>query len=103
MGKARGSDIKSGRVTLPVIAALANATPRERARVEEMVLGEGLADGLWDELVQFIDRNGGVDYCLTRAAEHAREANAVIDDLDLDPDSRAALAQAVEHVVQRRR
>jgi octaprenyl-diphosphate synthase len=103
MGKARGSDIKSGRVTLPVIAALANATPRERARVEQIVLGDGLADGHWDELVQFIDRKGGVDYCFTRAAEHAREASLVIDDLDVDPDSRAALAQAVEHVVQRRR
>ncbi len=103
MGKARGSDLKSGRVTLPVIAALANASPREWSRIEEVVLSGGLANGLWDEVVSFIDLKGGVDYCFERAAHHAREARAILEEVDLDTDSRQALAAAVDHVVQRRR
>ncbi len=103
MGKARGSDIKSGRVTLPVIAALRNASPRERGRVEELVLGGGMMDGLWDELVSFIDLKGGVDYCLDRAAHHAHQAHDIANELDVDADSRTALAAAVQHVVRRRR
>jgi octaprenyl-diphosphate synthase len=103
MGKARGSDIKSGRVTLPLIAALGNAAPRERNRIADIILNGGIGDGAWAELVRFIDLAGGVDYCLTRAAEHARQARSIADDLVLDPDSRAALLAAVEHVVERRR
>jgi octaprenyl-diphosphate synthase len=103
MGKARGSDIKSGRVTLPLIAALGNAAPRERNRIADIILNGGIGDAAWAELVSFIDLAGGIDYCLTRAAEHARLARSIADDLDLDPDSRAALLAAVEHVVERRR
>jgi octaprenyl-diphosphate synthase len=103
MGKARGSDLKSGRVTLPVIAALANASPREKGRVEEIVLGGGLANGLWDEVVSFIDLKGGVDYCFERAAQNAREAHRILSTLAVDQDARTALAAAVDHVVRRRR
>jgi octaprenyl-diphosphate synthase len=103
MGKARGSDIKSGRVTLPLIAALGNAVPRERNRIVDLILNGGIGDSEWAELTSFIDRAGGVDYCLARAAEHARVARSIADDRDLDPESRAALVAAVEHVVERRR
>ncbi len=103
MGKARGSDLKSGRVTLPVIAAMANASPRERSRIEEIVLNGGLMNGLWDEVVTFIDLKGGVDYCFERAAQSAREARQILAGRELDEDARAALAQAVDHVVRRRR
>jgi octaprenyl-diphosphate synthase len=103
MGKARGSDLKSGRITLPLIAALANASPREKSRVEEVVLGGGLANGLWDEVVSFIDVKGGVDYCFERAAQHAREAHDILSTVAVDADARAALMAAVDHVVRRRR
>jgi octaprenyl-diphosphate synthase len=103
MGKARGSDIKSGRVTLPLIAALGNASPRERSRIEEVILGGGMVDGHWEELVKFIDLKGGVDYCLERATHHARQAHEIACELDIDPDSRDALNSVVDHVVRRRR
>lgn len=103
MGKARGSDLKSGRVTLPLIAALANASPREQNRISEVVLGGGLANGLWDEVVSFIDLKGGVDYCFERAAHYAREAHAILATVTVDADARVALAAAVDHVVKRRR
>ena len=103
MGKARGSDLKSGRVTLPLIAALANASPREQNRISEVVLGGGLANGLWDEVVSFIDLKGGVDYCFERAAHYAREAHAILGTVAVDDEARTALAVAVDHVVKRRR
>jgi octaprenyl-diphosphate synthase len=103
MGKARGSDIRSGRVTLPIIAALGNASARERGRIEEIVMGGGMVDGLWDELVAFIDAKGGVDYCLERAAQHAREAATIAGELEVDAESRFALTAVVDQVVRRRR
>lgn len=101
MGKARGSDIKSGRMTLPLIAALLHATSRERARIEEMI-SDGIIDGTWAELVAFIDAKGGVDYCLERAAHHAREAAGIMRALEVDEESRVALDAAVAGVVRRR-
>jgi geranylgeranyl pyrophosphate synthase len=95
--------LKSGRVTLPLIAALGNASPRERGRIEEIVFGGGLMDGMWDEMVAFIDAKGGVDYCLERAAHHAREAAAIAGELPVDSDSRDALTTVVGQVVRRRR
>ncbi len=103
MGKARGSDIKSGRVTLPLIAAMGNASARERARIEEIVFGGGIMDGLWEELVTFIDAKGGVNYCLERAAHHAREAADIASALEMDDDARTALSAAVSGVVSRKR
>jgi octaprenyl-diphosphate synthase len=102
MGKARGSDIHGGRVTLPVVAALATATPAERARVEEIVAA-GVREAAWEELVELIGRRGGVDYCYDQAARYAGEARDIARRLEMDGDSRSAILAAVEHVVRRRR
>ncbi len=102
MGKAAGSDIRGGRVTLPLIAALAHAAPHERRRAEAIVAG-GVRDADWAELVGWIGRHGGVDACFERARQHAARAQGVLATLDADPDAREALAACVEQVVSRRR
>jgi octaprenyl-diphosphate synthase len=102
MGKATGSDIKGGRVTLPLLAALRLATPRERTHVAEIV-GGGVRDGQWQDLVEFIGRKGGVEYSFERATHHAAVARRLAAELDMDPESRASVLAAVEHVVRRRR
>jgi octaprenyl-diphosphate synthase len=102
MGKARGSDIKGGRVTLPLVAALRTATPRETRRMEE-VLADGVRDGQWDELVRFIERRGGVEYSFRQAARYADEARAIAERLPMDDETREAILAAVHHVVRRRR
>jgi len=102
MGKAAGSDLRGGRVTLPLIAALETATPTERVRIERIV-HEGVRDQAWPELVDFIGERGGIDRCYDRAQHHADLAGAVIDRLDTDDAVRDALRDVVAQVVRRRR
>ena len=102
MGKACGSDIRGGRVTLPLVAALRVATPRQRRRIEE-ILEDGVREAQWSELVDFIDRLGGLDYSYQQAAGAADQARTVAERLEMDPATRRAILEAVEHVIRRRR
>ncbi len=100
LGKPIHSDIRGGKVTLPVIRALRTATPLDRGRLVTM-LGP-LRDGQMEEVADLLERYHAVEYALgvaggfsTRAAEALRAI----------PDGRAkdSLLRLTEFVVVRSR
>jgi octaprenyl-diphosphate synthase len=100
-GKPCGSDIKDGKVTLPLITALRNAPNGAADDIRELVRTGDLSDGRWGELVAFITEYGGVEYAEARARAFAASAKAELMSLPRSP-MRDALAQAVDYVVARR-
>src|SRR5258708_16941590 len=67
LGKPVGSDLREGKVTLPLIYALQYAAPEERALVDNV-----LKDGNYDrapfaQILRFIERHRGFDRVRERA------------------------------------
>jgi octaprenyl-diphosphate synthase len=91
MGKPVGSDLKDGRVTLPLIAALRDAAPSEIDRIRSAE---------WDEVVRFIQDRKGVEYARSLAAGLAQRAKASIAGLRACPATNS-LTLLAQHLVAR--
>ncbi|MBI3997422.1 MAG: polyprenyl synthetase family protein [Armatimonadetes bacterium] len=85
LGKPIGSDIDAGKVTLPVIAALRDASEEDRHRLRALVR-RASGDGALQELRTLVDRYGGVRYALDVARRFADRATAALAPV---PDSQA--------------
>ena len=100
LGKPRGSDIRGGDITLPLISAMRNAPERERFAMRRLASSPELQDGALDELMRLIDRHGGFSYAGGKAAHYARAAKALLVPFRCSP-SRDALQSAADYVVER--
>jgi octaprenyl-diphosphate synthase len=96
LGKPIHSDIPSGKVTLPVIRALAEASAQDRARLLGLLAG-GARDGDRDEIQRLLVRYGGIDYALDTAGRYSRQAAEALAPLapGLAKDSLLALTEFV--------
>jgi octaprenyl-diphosphate synthase len=98
-GKPVGYDLAEGKVTLPLIAALRNASQRDRKRLERAAKRKRWTGTQWDDLKALIEKCGGFDYARRRAAELAARARSIpeADDARDAPRPRRAQAKASRH------
>jgi geranylgeranyl pyrophosphate synthase len=101
LGKPIHSDIRGGKMTLPVIRALQTASSDDRTRLLSLV-GSGRRDGQMDEVARLLDRYHAVEYALDVAGGFSRRA---ADALRAIPDGAAkeSLLRLTEFVVVRSR
>lgn len=100
VGKPVGNDLREGKVTLPLIAALRNAPAGARARIEAAIGSGEVFQGGWPLMTEFVHTHGGIDYAIARAAQFGREAKESL--LDLPPSAeRDALDLAVDFITSR--
>jgi octaprenyl-diphosphate synthase len=100
-GKPSGLDLREHKVTLPLIAALRTMPPTHRARVDALFAAEEPRDDLVADVVAIVVDAGGIDYARGEGERFAREAEAALAELP-DSPSRAALADAIAYVMDRR-
>ncbi len=98
LGKNLGDDLAEGKATLPLIHAMAQATPELRARLRTIV-ETGDTDAL-PEVLAAIDAAGSLDYSRARALEYAEAAESALAGLG-DNDSVAALRGLARYAVER--
>ncbi len=84
LGKPVASDLREGKVTLAVIAALEKCTIRERRQIETVMRERGFRSVTHEDVLTILDRYDGVTTAMARAAEYAAIANQA---LNLLPDS----------------
>jgi octaprenyl-diphosphate synthase len=87
IGKNVGDDLAEGKMTLPLIRALAVGTEEEAAVIRHAVSGGGLTD--FAPVVGALNRTGALAYARTRARAESDAASQAIADL---PSSAAATA-----------
>lgn len=99
-GKPVGYDLAEGKVTLPLIAALRQATEADRKKLRALASRKKWTPGQWKQLCALIERAGGFAYSRNRAAALANEARAL---LAKEPRSAAsrALDVAIDYAVKR--
>ena len=98
LGKNLGDDLAEGKATLPLIHAMAQATPDVRARLRSIV-ETGDTDALPDVLAA-IETAGSLDYSRARALEYAEAAERALDGLT-DNDAVSALRGLARYAVER--
>jgi octaprenyl-diphosphate synthase len=102
MGKPIGNDVRDGRVTLPLIAALRNAPAAEVSAVREFVCGGEFSESGWDNVVEFVKAHGGVDYSRKLGSRLVEEAKSNISGLE-DSPAKNSLMVLADYVTSRQK
>lgn len=98
LGKNLGDDLAEGKATLPLIHAMAQATPDVRARLRSIV-ETGDTDAL-PEVLAAIEAAGSLEYSRARALAYAQAAERALAGLD-DNEAVAALRGLARYAVER--
>lgn len=93
-GKPVGYDLAEGKVTLPLIAALRQATEKDRRALRALAGRRRWNRAQWGRLTGLVERAGGFDYARARAAELAGSARDI-----LEPEPKNAARRALEHAI----
>jgi octaprenyl-diphosphate synthase len=102
LGKPVASDLREGKVTLPVIALMARANPDDRAMVADAVRTRSLPTERWERISALLAQYRTIDYAYDRAVQLAGEAKAHLQ-VFAPCDERDALAALPDFVLLRDR
>jgi octaprenyl-diphosphate synthase len=100
LGKPVGNDLRDGRVTLPLIAALRNAGADQAGRIREIAASESFDDAAWREILAFVEKNDGIAYTRRSADKLVANAKTSIEHLEPGP-AKASLMSLADLVVTR--
>ena len=100
-GKAFGNDIREGKKTLLVIHAVEEGTPKQVARLEEILWAEENTDDEVLEAVDILQETGSVRYARDVAHDLSASARERLDALDLEPESEQHLRDFTRFVIER--
>ncbi len=92
LGKPVGSDLREGKVTLPLIYALEGATAEERQLVDN-VLADGSYERVpFEKILRFVERHQGFERVRERAQSFTEKARTIIYEFPESPAQRALAA-----------
>ena len=74
LGKKAGADLREGKLTLPVIAALQAADSQDRARMASIIRNPSFTAEDFEALKGLLQHYGGLDYTREKAREHVKLA-----------------------------
>jgi octaprenyl-diphosphate synthase len=84
VGKPLGVDILEQKITMPLLGALGNVSPEEASRIRGLIRDIVGNTEHRDEILDFVRKNGGVEYAQKRLDEYVSQA---VDALNVFPDS----------------
>ncbi|MCK5823472.1 MAG: polyprenyl synthetase family protein [Bacteroidales bacterium] len=101
-GKPSGNDIQERKMTLPLIYALNVASEKERKSILRIVKRHNSNPKKVDEVVQFVHKNGGIDYATSVMESYKQKA---LDILEKFPENEAknSLRELVLYTTKRKK
>lgn len=97
LGKNLGDDLAEGKMTLPLIRTLAEASPAQAQTIRSAITERG---GNLAAIVALVRASGALDFTRDQARDHAAQARAALAALP-DSPARAALGELAEFAVNR--
>lgn len=99
-GKPAGLDLREGKVTLPLIAALRTISPAARRRVEQLFAEDFPSDAAISDVVGIVAGAGGLEYARSRGQEYASRAAEALSALP-DTAARESLYSSIHYALER--
>jgi octaprenyl-diphosphate synthase len=101
LGKPIGSDLRDGKITLPLISAFRNAPNRVRDQMKEMIVDNGYQGDGWTDVQSFVQDYGGVEYTRRTIKDYLAQAKSTLADIP-GSASRNQLERVVDFVIDRK-
>ncbi|GIV53701.1 MAG: polyprenyl synthetase [Candidatus Kapaibacterium sp.] len=99
LGKPAAHDIREGKITLPLLRALANAPAGQATQIRQL-LRSTHRNGSVERIVAFVVDYGGIESAMATADTLVREAIALLEQLP-DSEYRAMLAAFAQYTIER--
>jgi octaprenyl-diphosphate synthase len=100
LGKPVGSDLREGKVTLPVIITRQHASPAESALIDRFVRGDDQSPEAFQEIVSLVQRYNGIEYALREAERCVEQAELELQGF-ADGPAYELLMELADFVVKR--
>lgn len=100
VGKPTGNDIREGKVTLPLLYAIRNASEKEREELMAIISSYDYTEENIDKLIAFAKDNGGIEYAYQTIEAYRTKAQNIISVLP-NPEMHRSLEKILEYIVDR--
>ncbi|WP_209001381.1 polyprenyl synthetase family protein [Stappia sp. BW2] len=100
LGKDVGDDFREGKITLPVVLAIARGTDADRDFWRRCLEGEEIQDGDLERAIELLNMYDALSETIERAKDYGNKALAALDTLPSGPHS-DALGDAVAFCISR--
>jgi octaprenyl-diphosphate synthase len=100
LGKAIGTDLREGKMTLPLIHALVHAPKTDRRKMETIIQNEALSETDFNAVQELVSQHGGIAYTKSRAERLVAQAKHCLTDFE-PSESRAILEDMADYVLTR--
>jgi octaprenyl-diphosphate synthase len=101
LGKAVGTDLREGKLTLPLIYSLKRADSSDRAWMEEIITGLEFSNDDFVRLIRLLERYGGLAYTERMASEHVAKAKESISRFQ-PSETRSILMDVADYAMARK-
>jgi octaprenyl-diphosphate synthase len=102
LGKPIASDLREGKLTLPVIHLLQHGGPRVRSLIADVVRDRQFTPERWQEISRSLSEHGSLEYAYGKATEFGARAKASLASLPPSPE-REGLMALPDYVLSRDR
>jgi octaprenyl-diphosphate synthase len=100
IGKPTGNDIREGKITLPLLYAIKNASESEKKELFSIIFSYDYTNENIQKLISYAREHGGIEYAYRKIEELKQEADKIIGSIP-NPEVHEALEAAVEYIVER--
>ena len=101
LGKKAGADLREGKLTLPVIAALQAADNRDRERMATIIRNPLFTIDDFEKLKRLLEQYGGLEYTRDKAREHVKIAKEALSQFQ-PSETTGILHDLADFTLQRR-
>jgi octaprenyl-diphosphate synthase len=102
LGKPVLSDLREGRITLPLIYSLDRASSGDRAELARIIQNRNVEKDFVPKVLGLVSANGALDYAYGQAASYSQKAKDLLVEFPKS-DSRDALTLMADFILQRKK